>query len=60
VRHPADGGFCNPGDVVTHEETFDWPATTTLSWIVGEPVDGGGYATDGDVADAGGDSADGG
>jgi hypothetical protein len=26
---------------VIHEETFDWPATTTVSWVMGESTDGG-------------------
>lgn len=43
---PAEAdGTCRYGSTpVIHEETFDWPATTTLSWVTGES-DGGSPTT---------------
>jgi hypothetical protein len=38
----APNGSCNePSYSMSHEATFDWPATTSLWWAVGGPVDGG-------------------
>jgi hypothetical protein len=37
----ADGSCTGTATPVTHEVTFDWPATTTLSWVIGESPEGG-------------------
>jgi hypothetical protein len=46
LRSAVDGGgagscsYARPPSA-THEVTFDWPATTTFSWVVSEAADGG-------------------
>jgi hypothetical protein len=40
----ADGSCQYGSTLIIHEETFDWPATTTLSWVIGES-DGGSPTT---------------